>query len=163
MKRIESFNVDHLKLKRGIYVSRRDYDLENPEKILCTTFDIRIKAPNKEPVIDIPILHTIEHLGATFLRNNAKWKEQVIYWGPMGCRTGFYLILKGEFESKDIIELIKTIFQFTTDFEGDIPGASVIECGNYLEQNLPMAKYEAQKYYNEVLANIKEKNLVYPK
>ena len=127
-----------------------------------TTFDIRMKLPNREPVINIAELHTIEHLGATFLRNHPTRKDEIIYFGPMGCRTGFYVILKGKLESKDIVELMKEMFDFISKFEGDIPGASAIECGNYLDQNLPMARYEAKKYLEETLNNIKEENLIYP-
>ena len=122
-----------------------------------------MKLPNREPVINIAELHTIEHLGATFLRNHPTGKDEIIYFGPMGCRTGFYVILKGKLESKDIVELMKEMFDFISKFEGDIPGASAIECGNYLDQNLPMARYEAKKYLEETLNNIKEENLIYPK
>ena len=169
MERIASFQVDHKKLNRGIYVSRLDEINGN----YLTTFDIRMKLPNREPVINIAELHTIEHLGATFLRNHPVWKEQIvyfgptrkddiIYFGPMGCRTGLYLILKGKLESKEVVELIKELFEFISKFEGDIPGASAIECGNYLDQNLPMARYEAEKFLKETLNNLKEENLVYP-
>jgi len=121
-----------------------------------------MKLPNREPVINIAELHTMEHLGATFLRNHPIWKEQIVYFGPMGCRTGFYLILKGKLESKDIVDLMKELYKFMAEFKGDIPGATAIECGNYLDQNLPMANYEAKKYLEETLENLGEENLNYP-
>lgn len=159
MEKIESFKVNHELLKRGIYVSRKDYD---NDKVIATTFDIRMKEPNREPVMNIAELHTIEHLGATFLRNHPIYKNETIYFGPMGCRTGFYTIFKGNLQSRDIIDLMKEMFKFMADYEGDIPGADPKSCGNYLDQNLPMAKYEANKFYNEVLLNLKEENLIYP-
>ena len=158
MERIASFQVDHVRLNRGLYVSRIDEINGN----YLTSFDIRMKLPNREPVINIAELHTMEHLGATFLRNHPVWKEQIVYFGPMGCRTGFYLILKGKFESKDIVELMKELYKFMAEFKGDIPGATAIECGNYLDQNLPMANYEAKKYLEETLENLGEENLNYP-
>ncbi len=158
MERIASFTVDHVRLNRGIYVSRLDEVNGN----YLTSFDIRMKLPNREPVMNIAEIHTMEHLGATFLRNHPVWKDEIVYFGPMGCRTGFYVILKGKLESKDIIELMKETFKFMADFEGEIPGATAIECGNYLDQNLPMAKYEAKKYYEETLLNLGEENLNYP-
>ena len=158
MERIASFQVDHIRLNRGIYVSRIDEINGN----YLTSFDIRMKLPNREPVINIAELHTMEHLGATFLRNHSIWKEKIVYFGPMGCRTGFYLILKGKLESKDIVELMKELYKFMAEFEGDIPGATAIECGNYLDQNLPMANYEAKKYLEETLENLGEENLNYP-
>ena len=158
MERIASFQVDHIRLNRGIYVSRIDEINGN----YLTSFDIRMKLPNKEPVINIAELHTMEHLGATFLRNHSVWKEKIVYFGPMGCRTGFYLILKGKLESKDIVELMKELYKFMAEFKGDIPGATAIECGNYLDQNLPMANYEAKKYLEETLQNLGEENLNYP-
>ena len=159
MERIASFQVDHIRLNRGIYVSRIDEINGN----YLTSFDIRMKLPNREPVINIAELHTMEHLGATFLRNHSVWKEKIVYFGPMGCRTGFYLILKGKLESKDIVDLIKELYKFMAEFKGDIPGATAIECGNYLDQNLPMANYEAKKYLEETLENLGEENLNYPK
>lgn len=159
MERIASFTVDHIRLNRGIYVSRLDEINGN----YLTSFDIRMKLPNREPVINIAELHTIEHLGATFLRNHPIWKNEIVYFGPMGCRTGFYVILKGNLKSEDIVDLMKETFEFMANFEGDIPGATAIECGNYLDQNLPMAKYEAKKYLEETLNNLKEENLNYPK
>jgi len=130
MERIASFQVDHVRLNRGLYVSRIDEINGN----YLTSFDIRMKLPNREPVINIAELHTMEHLGATFLRNHPIWKEQIVYFGPMGCRTGFYLILKGKLESKDIVDLMKELYKFMAEFKGDIPGATAIECGNYLEE-----------------------------
>ena len=158
MERIASFQIDHIRLNRGIYVSRIDEINGN----YLTSFDIRMKLPNREPVINIAELHTMEHLGATFLRNHSVWKEKIVYFGPMGCRTGFYLILKGKLESKDIVELMKELYKFMAEFKGDIPGATAIECGNYLDQNLPMANYEAKKYLEETLQNLGEENLNYP-
>ena len=158
MERIASFQVDHVRLNRGLYVSRIDEINGN----YLTSFDIRMKLPNREPVINVAELHTMEHLGATFLRNHPVWKEQIVYFGPMGCRTGFYLILKGKLESKDIVELMKELYKFMAEFKGDIPGATAIECGNYLDQNLPMANYEAKKYLEETLENLSEENLNYP-
>ena len=158
MERIASFQVDHVRLNRGLYVSRIDEINGN----YLTSFDIRMKLPNREPVINIAELHTMEHLGATFLRNHPIWKEQIVYFGPMGCRTGFYLILKGKLESKDIVDLMKELYKFMAEFKGDIPGATAIECGNYLDQNLPMANYEAKKYLEETLENLGEENLNYP-
>ncbi len=158
MDKIPSFTINHETLLRGIYVSRKD----SVGNETITTFDIRMKEPNREPVLHNGAIHTIEHLAATYLRNDAEWKDRIIYWGPMGCLTGNYLLLKGDVESKDIIELMKRTFKFVADFEGDIPGAAAKDCGNYLLHDLPMAKYEAAKYLHEVLENIKEENLVYP-
>ena len=154
MKKIASFTVNHLTLVPGLYVSRTDILNSN----IITTFDIRITIPNFEPVMDNPAIHAIEHLGATFLRNHPLWKDLIIYFGPMGCRTGFYLILGGNYTPLNIYELIKEMFTFIVNYEGDIPGASPIECGNYLDLNLSMAKFYANKYLNEVLNNFtKEK------
>lgn len=158
MNRIASFTVDHTRLNRGIYVSRKDHI----GKECVTTFDIRMKKPNAEPVLDIPALHTIEHIGATFLRNHLQWAERTIYFGPMGCRTGFYVIFKGELNSGDVVPVIKEMFSFIATFDGAIPGASAIECGNYLCQDLPMARFEAEKYVSETLNRLTEENLVYP-
>ncbi|WP_326909715.1 S-ribosylhomocysteine lyase [Sedimentibacter sp. MB31-C6] len=158
MKKIESFQVNHLNLKRGIYVSRKDVVGEN----IITTFDLRMKEPNKEPVINTAELHAMEHLGATFLRNHSIYDELTVYFGPMGCRTGFYVIFKGNLDSKDVVDIIKEMFEFIKNYEGDLPGADAKSCGNYLDMNLNMAKYEAAKYYDEVLCNLKEENLNYP-
>ena len=161
MEKIESFKVNHELLKRGLYVARKDYDNESGN-VIATTFDIRIKEPNREPVINIAELHTIEHLGATFLRNHPVYKKETIYFGPMGCRTGFYVIFKGDLDSKQIVEIMREMFDFIAKYEGEIPGADAISCGNYLDQNLPMAKYEAKKFLEEVLNNITDENLIYP-
>lgn len=159
MKKIESFQINHLKLKRGIYVSRKDKVGEN----IVTTFDIRMKEPNNEPVINTAELHAIEHLGATFLRNHKDYDSLTIYFGPMGCRTGFYLIFSGDLTSRDVVDIIKEMFYFIMNYEGEVPGADAKSCGNYLDMNLNMAKYEAAKFYNEILCNLKEENLNYPK
>lgn len=161
MEKIESFQVNHELLKRGIYVSRKDYD-NNAGSVIATTFDIRMKEPNREPVMNIAEVHTIEHLGATFLRNHKIYKNETIYFGPMGCRTGFYVIFKGDLNSKDIVNIIREMFEFIAKYEGDVPGADPKSCGNYLDQNLPMAKYEANKFLTEILRDIKDENLVYP-
>lgn len=156
--KVASFTIDHDRLLRGVYVSRKDMVGEET----LTTFDIRLKLPNKEPVLDNPAIHTLEHLLAVYLRGNEEWSDKVIYVGPMGCRTGMYLILKGDLESEDIIELLKDTFKFVMDFDDEIPATTSIECGNYLDHNLVFAKYEAEKFYNEVLLNIKQENMVYP-
>ena len=158
MKKIPSFTINHLKLLRGIYVSRKDY----LGKDVVTTFDIRMKEPNREPAISQPALHTIEHLAATFLRNHPEWGNKIIFWGPMGCCTGNYLLLRGGLESKDIVNLMKETFTFISEYEGDIPGANARDCGNYMLNNLPMAKWEAKKYLKEVLDCISDENLIYP-
>ncbi|HBD64913.1 MAG TPA: S-ribosylhomocysteine lyase [Clostridiales bacterium] len=158
MKKIESFQVNHLLLKRGIYVSRKDIVGENT----VTTFDIRMKEPNNEPVINTAELHAIEHLGATFLRNHKQYDTLTVYFGPMGCRTGLYVIFKGDLKSDDVVGIIKEMFEFIMNYEGEIPGADPRSCGNYLDMNLPMAKYEAAKFYKEILCNLKEENLNYP-
>lgn len=158
MEKIASFTIDHLKLLPGIYVSRKDHI--GSETI--TTFDLRMTRPNFEPVMNTAEVHTIEHLGATFLRNHPVFKDKTIYFGPMGCRTGFYLLLAGDYESADIKALVKEMFEFIRDFEGEVPGASAKDCGNYLDMNLNMAKYAAEKYVREVLENITEDRLVYP-
>ena len=158
MEKIASFTIDHLKLQPGIYVSRKDHI--GAETI--TTFDLRMTSPNEEPVMNTAELHTIEHLAATYLRNDPKWQDKVIYFGPMGCRTGNYLLLAGDYESKDIVELIVKTFEFIRDFEGEIPGAKAKDCGNYLDQNLDMARYLANRYLTQVLYDIKPERLVYP-
>lgn len=158
MEKIASFTIDHLKLQPGIYVSRKDHI--GAETI--TTFDLRMTSPNEEPVMNTAELHTIEHLAATYLRNDPKWQDKVIYFGPMGCRTGNYLLLAGDYESRDIVELIVKTFEFIRDFEGEIPGAKAKDCGNYLDQNLDMARYLANKYLTQVLYDMKPERLVYP-
>ena len=158
MKKIASFTIDHLKLQPGVYVSRKD-------KIgteTVTTFDLRMTSPNEEPVMNTAEMHTIEHLAATFLRNHADWKDRTIYFGPMGCRTGFYLLLAGDLDSREIVDLMVEMFTFIRDFEGEVPGASAKDCGNYLDMNLPMAKFLAKKYLENVLIGISEDRLVYP-
>lgn len=158
MNKIPSFRINHEKLLRGIYVSRKD---EVGGEVV-TTFDIRMKEPNREPVVHPGALHTIEHLAATYLRNDPEWKDRVIYWGPMGCLTGNYLLLRGDLESKDIVELMRNTFRFIADYEGEIPGAAPRDCGNWLLHDLPMAKWEARKFLTEVFDNITEANLQYP-
>lgn len=159
MEKIASFTINHLKLLRGVYVSRVD-TLPNGDVI--TTFDIRMKQPNREPAVSQSALHTIEHLAATYLRNQPEWKDKVIYWGPMGCCTGNYLLMSGKLTSKDILPLMQETFRFIAEYEGSIPGATARDCGNYTLNNLPMAKWEARKYLIEVLENIKDENLEYP-
>lgn len=158
MEKIASFTIDHIKLIPGVYVSRKD----SVGAEIITTFDLRMTSPNDEPVMNTAEMHTIEHLAATFLRNHPVYAPKTIYFGPMGCRTGFYLLLAGDYESKDIVDLMKEMFQFIADFEGEVPGASAKDCGNYLDMNLPMAKYLAQKYLKDVLLNITEAQLIYP-
>ena len=159
MEKIASFTVNHLDLYPGIYVSRKD----NVNGNVITTFDLRMTKPNDEPVMNTAEIHTIEHIGATFLRNHKEYASKTIYFGPMGCRTGFYLILAGDYESKDIVALITEMYEFIRDFEGDIPGASPRDCGNYLDLNLGMAKYLSKRYLDNTLYSIDEKSLVYPK
>ena len=158
MEKIASFTINHLKLQPGIYVSRRD----NIGNETLTTFDLRMTSPNEEPVMNTAEVHTIEHLGATFLRNHELYKEKTVYFGPMGCRTGYYLILAGKLESKDIVPLVREMYEFIRDFEGEVPGASPMDCGNYLDINLPMAKYLAAEYLDRVIRDIDESRLVYP-
>ena len=158
MEKIASFTIDHLKLLPGIYVSRKDNVGDN----VVTTFDIRVTRPNFEPVMNTAEIHTIEHLAATYLRNHKEYGSKTVYFGPMGCRTGFYLLLAGDYESKDIVDLIKEMFVFIRDFCGDVPGASAKDCGNYLDMNLPMANFVADKFVREVLDNIDDSRLVYP-
>ena len=152
MNKIASFTVDHIRLVPGIYVSRKD----KVNDTVITTFDIRMTSPNDEPV------HTMEHLGATFLRNNEEYKERVIYFGPMGCRTGFYLLLAGDYASADIVPLMREMFSFMASYEGEVPGACAKDCGNYLDMNLPMTRYLAGKYLADVLDNIQDFQLNYP-
>lgn len=159
MKKIASFTINHTKLLRGIYVSRKD-QLEGGGVV--TTFDIRMKVPNKEPAVSVSALHTIEHLAATFLRNHPVWGPKIVYWGPMGCCTGNYLLVQGDLESRDIVPLMQETFKFIAEYDGDIPGATAHDCGNYILHNLPMAKWEARKYLIEVLNNLTEDNLNYP-
>lgn len=158
MKKIESFQVNHLNLNRGVYVSRKDIIGVN----IITTFDIRMKEPNKEPVMNTAEIHTIEHLGATFLRNHNIYDKETVYFGPMGCRTGFYVIFKGDLNSNDVVNIIKEVYYFIMNFNDFVPGADARSCGNYLDMNLDMAKFEAAKFYNEVLCNLTDENLTYP-
>ncbi len=157
MEKIASFTIDHLKLLPGIYVSRKD----NVGGSVVTTFDIRMTRPNFEPVMNTAEIHTIEHLAATFLRNHKEYKDKTVYFGPMGCRTGFYLLLAGDYQSKDIVELMKEMFVFIRDYHDEVPGACARDCGNYLDMNLPMANYLADKFLNEVLENITDERLRY--
>ena len=158
MEKIPSFTIDHNRLLRGIYVSRKD-EVGNE---VVTTFDIRMKEPNREPALHVGALHTIEHLAATYLRNDAQWKDRIVYWGPMGCLTGNYLLLRGDYRSEDIVALMQRTFAFVADFEGVVPGTQPQDCGNHLLHDLPMAKWEARKYLTEVLLQMKEENLNYP-
>lgn len=157
MEKISSFTVDHIRLLPGLYVSRQD--TVGTETV--TTFDLRLTSPNDEPVMNTGEVHTIEHLAATYLRNDPVWKDKVLYFGPMGCRTGFYLLLAGAYTSRDVVELVKACFRFVADFDGEIPGASAKDCGNYLDMNLPMARYWGRRYSN-LLENIDESRLTYP-
>ena len=157
MEKITSFTIDHIKLQPGVYVSRKD----KVGQETVTTFDLRFTSPNEEPVMNTAEMHTIEHLAATFLRNEPVWRDKVIYFGPMGCRTGFYLLLTGDYTSRDVLPLLTDCFRFIRDFEGDVPGASAKDCGNYLDMNLPMAKYLGKRFVN-LLENIDDTRLVYP-
>ena len=157
MEKITSFTIDHIKLQPGLYVSRKDK--VGTETV--TTFDLRLTSPNEEPVMNTAEVHTIEHLEATYLRNDLLWKEKVLYFGPMGCRTGFYLLLVGDYASKDVVDLVKDCFCFIRDYQGEVPGASAKDCGNYLDMNLPMAKYLAKRYVT-LLDNIDDTRLNYP-
>ena len=158
MQKIPSFSIDHIRLNRGIYVSRKD---EVGGEVV-TTFDIRMKLPNREPVLGQGAIHTIEHLAATYLRNNAEWKDRIVYWGPMGCLTGNYLLMRGYLTSSYILPLMKETFRFIAEFDGEIPGAAPRDCGTYLLHDLPMARYEAAKYLHEVLECATDENLNYP-
>ena len=157
MKKITSFTIDHLKLEPGFYVSRKDRIGAEP----VTTFDLRLTKPNGEPVMNTAEVHTMEHLAATYLRNDPQWGEKVIYFGPMGCRTGFYLLLAGDLSSTDALPLVTDCFRFIRDFRGEVPGASAKDCGNYLDMNLPMANYWGKRY-SSLLETIGEDRLVYP-
>jgi S-ribosylhomocysteine lyase len=158
MEKIASFTVNHLTLLPGVYVSRKDVVGQE----VLTTFDLRMTAPNREPVMNTAEMHTIEHLAATYLRNDEKMKDKVIYFGPMGCRTGFYLILTGDYTSSDVLPLVTATYEFIRDFQGDVPGAAARDCGNYLDMNLPMANYLAAQYLDRALYCASEKNLTYP-
>lgn len=158
MDKIPSFTINHEKLLRGIYVSRKD----RVGGDVVTTFDIRMKEPNREPVVHPGALHTIEHLAATYLRNDPEWSDRIVYWGPMGCLTGNYLLMRGDFEPRDIVELMRRTFAFIAGFTGDVPGTAPRDCGNYLLHDLPMARYEARKYLTEVLDRMTDDNMNYP-
>ena len=158
MEKIASFTIDHLKIVTGVYVSRKD----TIGKEVITTFDLRMTSPNDEPVMNTAEVHTIEHLAATFLRNHPVYGDKTIYFGPMGCRTGFYLLLAGDLTSKEIVPLMIEMFEFIRDFKDEVPGASPKDCGNYLDMNLPMANYLAKRYLDNVLYNIDDSRLVYP-
>ena len=157
MEKIASFTIDHLRLRPGLYVSRKDR--LGAETV--TTFDLRITAPNVEPVMNTAEVHAMEHLGATYLRNDPVWKDRVVYFGPMGCRTGFYLLLSGDLQSEDVLPLVADTFRFIRDFSGEIPGASAKDCGNYLDMNLPMAQFYARRYVS-VLETAAPETLRYP-
>lgn len=157
MEKITSFTIDHIKLQPGVYVSRKD----TSGGVMVTTFDLRLTSPNEEPVMNTAEIHTMEHLAATYLRNDPNWKERILYFGPMGCRTGFYLLVFGDCSSRDILPLVKNCFRFIAGFSGDVPGASAKDCGNYLDMNLPMANYWGKRYA-ALLENITEDRLVYP-
>ena len=158
MEKITSFTIDHIKLQPGIYVSRKDK--AGAETI--TTFDLRMTSPNEEPVMNTAEVHTIEHLGATFLRNHAEYGVKTLYFGPMGCRTGFYLLLAGDYTSRDIVDLMVEMYEFIRDYKEEVPGASPKDCGNYLDMNLGMANFLAAKYLDNVLYHIGEDRLTYP-
>ena len=158
MEKIPSFTIDHIRLKRGVYVSRQD--VVGGE--IVTTFDVRMKEPNREPALSPSAIHTMEHLVATFLRNHPVWANRIIYWGPMGCLTGNYLIVKGDVSSRDIVPLLCEAFAFVASYEGEVPGATARDCGNHLLMNLPEARWEARKYLTEVLENVADENLNYP-
>ena len=155
MEKIASFTIDHIKLQPGVYVSRKD-------KVGVETFDIRMTSPNEEPVMNTAEVHTIEHLAATFLRNHKSYKDKTIYFGPMGCRTGFYLLLAGDYKSSDIVPLMIEMFEFMRDYKGEVPGASPKDCGNYLDMNLPMANFLSGRFLDNVLYRIDNSRLVYP-
>ena len=158
MEKIASFTIDHIILQPGVYVSRKDHIGAE----VITTFDLRMTSPNDEPVMNTAEVHTIEHLAATFLRNHPVYGDKTIYFGPMGCRTGFYLLLAGDLTSKEIVPLMIEMFEFIRDFKDEVPGASPKDCGNYLDMNLPMANYLAKRYLDNVLYNIDDSRLVYP-
>ena len=158
MQKIASFTIDHIKLQPGLYVSRKD----NIDTDVITTFDLRMTSPNEEPVMNTAEVHTIEHLGATFLRNHHIYGNKTIYFGPMGCRTGFYMLLAGDYTSKDVLPLVIEMFEFIRDFRDEVPGASPVDCGNYLDMNLGMANWLANRYLEKVLYRIDESRLVYP-
>lgn len=158
MEKIASFTIDHIRLLPGVYVSRKD----TVGQEVITTFDLRMTSPNDEPVMNTAEVHTIEHLGATFLRNHPDYKNKIIYFGPMGCRTGFYLLTAGDYHSRDILPLVIQMFEFIRDYRGEVPGASPMDCGNYLDMNLNMANYLAERYLDRILYQIDDSHLNYP-
>ena len=158
MEKIASFTIDHVKLQPGIYVSRKD----TYGNATITTFDLRMTSPNDEPCMNTAEMHTLEHLCATYARNDATWKDKIVYFGPMGCRTGCYLLMAGDLDSKDILSFITGMFEFVRDFEGELPGAAPMDCGNYLDHNVDMAKYVANRYLENTLYHIDEAHLIYP-
>jgi S-ribosylhomocysteine lyase len=158
MEKIASFRIDHLRLKRGVYVSRVDRFGAS----VLTTFDLRMTEPNNEPVLDIPAIHTLEHMGATFLRSHAEWGARTVYFGPMGCRTGLYMVLEGQLTSAQVVHLVKEFLEWTLAYRGEVPGASAAECGNWRDHNLEMAQFEARRYLRDVVAAPKPENLSYP-
>lgn len=157
MEKITSFTVDHIRLQPGLYVSRKD----KVGSETVTTFDLRVTSPNDEPVMNTAEVHTIEHLAATYLRNEPKWKEKVLYFGPMGCRTGFYLLLAGDYCAEDVVSLVRDCFRFIAEYDGEVPGACAKDCGNYLDMNLPMANYWGKRY-SDLLKHIDSSRLEYP-
>lgn len=159
MKKIASFTVNHLVLEPGVYLSRRD---TLPSGEVVSTFDIRLTRPNREPAADAAALHTIEHLAATFLRNHPQWGSKIVYWGPMGCLTGSYLIVAGDYTSEEIVPLVEETFRFIAGYEGEIPGASPRDCGNYTFMNLVEARSIAGRFLNETLLRLTPANLNYP-
>lgn len=157
MEKITSFTIDHIRLQPGLYVSRKD----RVGSETVTTFDLRLTKPNGEPVMNTAEIHTIEHLAATFLRNEPSWKDRVLYFGPMGCRTGFYLLLAGDLTAPEVLPLVTDCFRFVRDYQGEVPGASAKDCGNYLDMNLPMANYWGKRYVS-LLEHITADRLTYP-
>ena len=158
MEKITSFTIDHIRLQPGLYVSRKD----RVGSETVTTFDLRVTSPNDDPVMNTAEVHTIEHLAATYLRNDPEWKDRVVYWGPMGCLTGNYLLMKGNLTSRDILPLMIETFEFVANYEGVVPGTEPRDCGNYLLHDLPMARWESRKYVEETLKKATEENLTYP-
>ena len=158
MEKIASFTIDHIRLMPGVYVSRKD----TVGQEVITTFDLRMTSPNDEPVMNTAEVHTIEHLGATFLRNHPDYKNKIIYFGPMGCRTGFYMLIAGDYHSRDILPLVIQMFEFIRDYRGEVPGDSPMDCGNYLDMNLNMANYLAERYLDRILYQIDDSHLIYP-
>lgn len=158
MEKIASFTIDHTRLNRGVYVSRKDCIGGDT----VTTFDIRMKLPNREPALAQAAIHTIEHLAATYLRNHPQWKDRIVYWGPMGCLTGNYLLLRGDYTARDILPLMRETFAFIAGYEGEVPGTAERDCGSCRLHDLPMARYEARRYLHETLDKATDENLTYP-